>query len=253
VIPSVRLRGEEVMKSKDTRTSDPIRIVVATNSYIHGQVLSEFLKRDEMLCIAGAAVSSQEFLEVAGRTNANLVVISAQLDDDPKGGMAALRQYKETHPQVPGIITVDSLKSETVLEAFRAGARGIFSEQEPPETLYKCVRVVYQGQIWATSRELRIALEALSSVRTVRAPGAGGLTLLTARELQVVHLLAEGLTNSEIGIRLGLSRHTVKNYLLKIFDKLGVSNRVELLFLSLTHPAQSDVGTRVNTKHGLNC
>jgi len=68
-----------------------------------------------------------------------------------------------------------------------------------------------------------------------------------------VHLLAEGLTNSEIGIRLGLSRHTVKNYLLKIFDKLGVSNRVELLFLSLTHPAQSDVGTRVNTKHGLNC
>jgi DNA-binding CsgD family transcriptional regulator len=66
---------------------------------------------------------------------------------------------------------------------------------------------------------------------------AGGLNLLSPRELQVVHYLAEGLTNREIGERLGLSRHTVKNYLLKIFDKLGVSNRVELVFLKLSQPA----------------
>jgi DNA-binding CsgD family transcriptional regulator len=66
--------------------------------------------------------------------------------------------------------------------------------------------------------------------------GAGGLNLLSHRELQVVHYLAEGLTNREIGDRLGLSRHTIKNYLLKIFDKLGVCNRVELLFLTLSQP-----------------
>jgi DNA-binding CsgD family transcriptional regulator len=67
--------------------------------------------------------------------------------------------------------------------------------------------------------------------------GSGGLKLLTRRELQVVKLLPEGLTNREIGAHLGLSRHTIKNYLLKIFDKVGVSNRVELLFLTLTHPS----------------
>jgi two-component system response regulator DevR len=61
--------------------------------------------------------------------------------------------------------------------------------------------------------------------------------LLSSRERQVVHYLAEGLTNREIGVQLGLSRHTIKNYLLKIFDKLGVSNRVELLFLTLSHPS----------------
>jgi DNA-binding CsgD family transcriptional regulator len=65
------------------------------------------------------------------------------------------------------------------------------------------------------------------------------LSLLSRREQQVVHCLAEGLTNREIGARLGLSRHTVKNYLLKIFDKLGVSNRVELLFLTLSQPASA--------------
>jgi DNA-binding CsgD family transcriptional regulator len=94
--------------------------------------------------------------------------------------------------------------------------------------------VVFEGQVWATSREIRIALDALSSAPTIRALNAGALSLLSQRELQVVHHLAEGLTNREIGVRLGLSRHTIKNYLLKIFDKLGVSNRVELLFLTLS-------------------
>ena len=63
------------------------------------------------------------------------------------------------------------------------------------------------------------------------------MSLLSRREQQVVLLLEEGLTNREIGARLSLSRHTVKNYLLKIFDKLGLSNRVELLFLTLSQPA----------------
>ncbi len=87
------------------------------------------------------------------------------------------------------------------------------------------------------SAPARFALEALSSAPTIRATNAGGLNLLSRRELEVVHYLAEGLTNREIGARLGLSRHTIKNYLLKIFDKLGVSNRVELLFLTLSQPA----------------
>jgi DNA-binding NarL/FixJ family response regulator len=132
---------------------------------------------------------------------------------------------------------LDSPKRELVLDAFRAGARGIFSKHEPLETLRKCVRVVFEGQIWATSREIRYALDALSSAPTIHAINAGGLSLLSRREQQVVHYLAEGLTNREIGAQLGLSRHTIKNYLLKIFDKLGVSNRVELLFLTLSQPS----------------
>jgi len=124
-----------------------------------------------------------------------------------------------------------------VLDAFGSGARGIFSKHESLENLCQCVRVVFEGHVWASSQEVKFALEALSSAPTIRAINADGLNLLSRRELQVVHYLAEGLTNREIGDRLGLSRHTIKNYLLKIFDKLGVSNRVELLFLTLSQPA----------------
>jgi len=217
----------------------PIDVLVGDNSRIHSHLLAEALKRDLRLRIVGSASSSQEFLEIARHHNPSVVIISANLDDDPTGGMNTLREFHEIYPQIPAIILVDSPKREIVLDAFRAGARGIFSKHESLETLCKCVRVVHEGQVWANSREVRFALEALSSAPTIRAINAGGLNLLSPRELQVVHYLAEGLTNREIGARLGLSRHTIKNYLLKIFDKLGVSNRVELLFLTLSQPTSA--------------
>ena len=214
----------------------PIHVLVGDNSRIHSHLLAEALKRDPCLRIVGSASSSQEFLEIATLQSPDVVIVSANLDDDPMGGMTTLREFHEAHPQIPAVILVDSPKREIVLDAFRSGARGIFSKHESLETLCKCVRVVYEGQVWASSREVQFALEALSSAPTIRAINAGGLNLLSRRELEVVHFLAEGLTNREIGARLGLSRHTIKNYLLKIFDKLGVSNRVELLFLTLSQP-----------------
>jgi DNA-binding CsgD family transcriptional regulator len=88
---------------------------------------------------------------------------------------------------------------------------------------------------------MSFALEALASSPTVRAVDANGLDLLSKREIEVVRSLAEGLTNREIAERLGLSQHTIKNYLFRVFDKLGVSSRVELLFMTLSQasPAQS--------------
>jgi two-component system, NarL family, nitrate/nitrite response regulator NarL len=225
------------MLSAELRFQDPIRVVVGDNSHIHSHLLAEALKRDHRLRVVGCASSSREFLEIAGQHIPDVVIISANLDEDPLGGMVTLREFHQAYPSVSAVMLLDSPKREIVLDAFRAGARGIFSKHESLETLCKCVRVVCEGQVWASSHEIKFALEALSSAPTIRAMNAGGLTLLSRRELQVVHYLAEGLTNREIGVRLGLSRHTIKNYLLKIFDKLGVSNRVELLFLTLSQPA----------------
>jgi DNA-binding NarL/FixJ family response regulator len=235
-----------MMLSAQFHSQVPIRVLVGDNSRIHSHLLAEALKRDPRLRIAGSASSSHEFLEMAARTNPDVVVISANLDDDPARGMAAGREFYETHPQTPCVMLLDSPKREFVLEAFRSGARGIFSKHEAPETLCKCVRVVFEGQVWASSQEVKFALEALSLVPTLRAGNAGGLSLLSRREQQVVHYLAEGLTNREIGARLGLSRHTVKNYLQKIFDKLGVSNRVELVFVTLSqHASATPVGKEI--------
>ncbi len=81
---------------------------------------------------------------------------------------------------------------------------------------------------------MSFAVEALASFPSVCAVDANGLDLLSKREMDVVRSLAEGLTNREIAERLGLSQHTIKNYLFRVFDKLGVSSRLELLFMTLT-------------------
>src|SRR5207245_4183759 len=94
---------------------------------------------------------------------------------------------------------------------------------------------------WANGQQMAYAVEALASSPEVRAVDANGLSLLSKREMDVVRSLAEGLTNREIAARLGLSQHTIKNYLFRVYDKLGVSNRLELLFMTLTQAGASQL------------
>jgi DNA-binding CsgD family transcriptional regulator len=97
-----------------------------------------------------------------------------------------------------------------------------------------CIHRVHEGKAWVSHDQLTLVLEALAATPKIRALDGKGMSLLSKREVQVVRCLAEGLTNREIAERIGLSQHTIKNYLFRIFDKLGVSNRIELLFMTLS-------------------
>jgi DNA-binding NarL/FixJ family response regulator len=137
---------------------------------------------------------------------------------------------------------LDVSERTQVIEAFRAGARGVFSRSESLKSLAKCIHCVNVGQVWANSKELRYLLEALGEALPMRVIDARGAALLSRREQEVVRCVAEGLSNREIAQRLGLTEHTVKNYLFRIFDKLGVSKRVEVVLYaySLGNAASSD-------------
>ena len=132
------------------------------------------------------------------------------------------------------IVLMDSSTRENVVEAFRAGARGVFCRNQPVKMLCRCISVVNEGQVWANSLELGFLLEALSAVPSLRPANNEALCLLSDRERAVVGCLAEGLSNREIAARLNISQHTVKNYMFRIFEKLGISSRLELLFLVLS-------------------
>jgi len=120
-----------------------------------------------------------------------------------------------------------------VIDAFRCGAHGVVFRDEPLETLGKCIHAVHQGQVWANSEQLGYILEALSLTMPMRWQDARGIDLLSKREELVVRQVAEGMTNREISVHLKLSEHSVRNYLFRIFDKLGVSSRVELVLYCL--------------------
>jgi DNA-binding NarL/FixJ family response regulator len=213
-----------------------IRVLVADNTRIHTQLLTDALRRDRGLEVIGAASHSRDLIDAATTHKIEVLVLSSNLDEEPLRGLEVLRELRASRPEIHAIILLDSSKREIVVEAFRAGARGVFSRHESLETLSKCVHQVHAGQIWANDQQMVFAIEALAASPTVRAVGANGLSLLSKREMEVVQCLAEGLTNREIATRLGLSQHTIKNYLFRVFDKLGVSSRLELLSLTLSQP-----------------
>jgi DNA-binding NarL/FixJ family response regulator len=114
-----------------------------------------------------------------------------------------------------------------VLDAFRSGARGFVNRSGyDPAVLCHCVQCVGSGQVWANSQQLLYLLEAFAC--SAMLPASRGLDVLTPREREVAKLVGDGLGNGEVAGRLGLSIHTVKNYLFSVFDKTGVSNRAEL-------------------------
>jgi DNA-binding NarL/FixJ family response regulator len=227
------------MLFEDSLNHEPVSVLIGENTRIHSQLLAQALRRDPLIQVAGAVCSAEEFLALARQRAPQVALLSGALDEDASRGLSTLREFHKAHPHVPAVVLLESCKKELVLEAFRSGARGIFSKDDAPEALCKCVLSVHAGQVWANSREVRFAIEALCASPTIRAVNAQGMTLLSPRELELVQYLAEGLTNRAIGARMGLSRHTVKNYLLRIFDKLGVSNRVELLALTLVQSSSS--------------
>jgi len=213
-----------------------IRVLVADSSRIHTHLLSDALKRDAHFEVVPFDSESGQLAPAVASLDTDVLVISADLDEQPSRGFEILQELRNSSTRIRAIVLMDTLNDELVLAAFRAGARGIFGKSEPVDMLCQCIRRVYQGQIWANSREISIAVEALANAPAVRTMNARGLSLLSKREVEVVHCLAEGLGNREIAERLKLSQHTVKNHLFRIFDKLGVSSRIELLSMTMSQP-----------------
>lgn len=222
------------MQSVQSSRGEPIRVLVADDTQIHTQLLADALRRDRHLEVINSPARSRDLMEAVKLHRVEVVVLSSNLDEEPLRGFEILRQLRASDPGIQAVILLDSSKREAVLQAFRAGAKGIFNRDDSVETLSKCIRSVHQGQIWANSQQMSFAVEALASSPVVRAVDSSGLSLLSKREMDVVRGLAEGLTNREIAERLKLSQHTIKNYLFRVYDKLGVSNRLELLFMTLT-------------------
>jgi len=215
-----------------------IRVLVADDTRLHTQLLADALRRDGALEVISS--DSHELTTRADLHNIDVLLLSSDLNEQSGGGFEVLRQAHTSHPGIRAVILLDSSRPESILEAFRAGARGVLSRQDSIETLSKCVRRVHQGQIWANSQQMGLVVEALAASYSPSAVNAQGIEQLSKREMEVVNSVAQGLTNREIAKNLGLSQHTVKNYLFRVYDKLGVSSRVELLFMTLSRISPSE-------------
>lgn len=239
------IRNPRSQSAEKSRKGISIRVLVADDTRIHTQLLADSLGCDPILEVFTPSSHFTEIIKAAKNSKIDVAVVNPRLGGETFEGLEAVRQMRSSCPGLRAVVLLDSTKRELILESFRAGATGLFSRDGSLETLSQCVHKIHAGEIWATSEQLAMALEALVSAPTVRGMSASNLSVLSKRELEVVASLGEGLSNREIALRLGLSQHTVKNYLFKVFDKLGVSSRIELLSLTL------GLSTACDPVHGL--
>ena len=210
--------------------TQPIRILVADRNRMGSQLLSESLGHDPRFEIVAAATAA-DLLPIVATRHPHVALISADLDSGTKKGLQVARNLNSRHPSVHIVMLLDTGTRESVIAAFRCGAVGVFCRTDPLFELPACIEHVGRGGIWASRNHSQFLLEALRHTPSCEGIAAGKIDRLTQRELQVAECAAQGQSNKQIADRLGLSEHTIKNYLFRIFAKLGVSNRFELLFL----------------------
>ena len=153
--------------------------------------------------------------------------------------LAFLEQIAAAGTGVRPIVMSEDMSREDVVSFFRNGARGLVCKLHTDvSVLLKCICCVGAGQVWANSDQLEQLLRSLSHPRSLKVTNTLGDSLLSQREEQVLHLLADGLSNRDLAKTLKLSEHTVKNRLFRIFDKLGVSNRMEAVLYAISQREQ---------------
>jgi len=193
------------------------------------ELMATALRRSHYrLSVVGCEVDSAGALKAVEDTHPHVCIISHNLKDGPCLGFKVARELKTSHPKSRVVLLLDSYERAMVIEAFRSGARGIFSRDDQFEALCKCIHVVHQGHIWVSNKQVNYLIECLAESAPPYITNAKGANLLSKRELGVANLVAEGRTNRDISRALNLSEHTVRNYLFRIFNKLGTSNRLEL-------------------------
>jgi DNA-binding NarL/FixJ family response regulator len=180
-----------------------------------------------------AAATQGEVIEALGRTRFDVVLISTNFSQDALEGLLFVREIRTLDPEVNIVVLLDAMERSLVVEAFRCGARGVFCRSDSFQTLCKCILCVHEGQVWASSTELQFVLEALVEPLPIETRGLPNSRPLSKREEEIAHMVAEGFSNRQISERLVLSEHTIKNYLFRVFEKLGVSTRVELTLYAL--------------------
>jgi DNA-binding NarL/FixJ family response regulator len=224
------------MESTCSPASNAIGVLVADSNQMQCQLLVRELRRRPEFQVSSCPLDAAEIQRLVETLPVEVAILNA---DNPRDGwpdMTVVRRLHLAHPEVAKVILFDSYDRDIVVNAFRSGARGLFCfSQHPFRLLCKCIHSVRRGQVWANSEQMRFVIESLSQVPSLHMVNSRGIRLLTPREEQVVALVAAGLSNREVAHELCLSEHTIKKYLFRIFDKLGISSRVELVLYALSH------------------
>ncbi|MDP9158987.1 MAG: response regulator transcription factor [Acidobacteriota bacterium] len=215
---------------------NPIVVLVADSNQMQSQLLVDALQKCPEFQVVSSSMNLDEVLNAMSCFPVRVALLNGDKSSHAGRDMTIVRQFHIAHPAIPLVLLLHDYDRDLVVKAFRSGVKGLFCFSDYSfQLLCKCIQSVYQGQVWANSEQLHYLLQVVTQVPSLRMVNANGIKLLTPREEQVVALVADGLSNREVASELSLSEHTVKKYMFRIFDKLGIFSRVELVLYAVAH------------------
>ena len=204
-------------------------VVIAEDHPIFRDGLRRLLSLDPGFRIVGEAADPHTAVALVLEHGPDLLLLDLAMPDG--GGLVGLRELSKAEVGTRAIIPTAAIDRDDELAAVQLGARGILTKETTTELLLKCMRCVLDGQYWLRQRTVGDLIGALTKQRA----GSPEATALTPREIDIVAAIVDGASNREIAEQFGVSPQTVKNHLSSIFDKLGVSNRLELALYAVNH------------------
>jgi len=209
----------------------PIRIAIADASQMFVDAIRGLLDAESDLSVVGAADCGAAAVDLVRRELPDVLLLDTALPDGTC--LDVLRTLNDTRLAVRVVLLAVDIDKQEMVDAVCLGARGLVLKHSPASLLVKCVRSVIEGEYWFGHDHVPEIIDALRAQGAARATAPADT--LTPREIVVMAAVADGATNRDISLQLGLSEQTVKNHISHIYDKVGVSNRVELTLFVISH------------------
>jgi two-component system, NarL family, nitrate/nitrite response regulator NarL len=214
-----------------SKSKQAIRILVADDHAIFRDGLRKLLEGAADVQIVGEASNGVECTKMLGKLKPDILLLDLRMPE--KDGLGVLEEVNFDTTQTRVIVLTAAEDDRDVVRAMRLGARGVVLKQSASDLLLKSIRKVSEGEIWLDNRMTAEVIDAFK--KSSESGQRREKPLLSDREKEIVQLVAQGFRNREIGEKLFISEQTVKNHLHNIFDKLGVSDRLELALYAIHH------------------
>ncbi len=213
------------------KSSQPVRILLADDHPIFRDGLRRLLEAEPGFRVVGEASDGAEAVAMAKKLKPDLLLLDLAMPKHP--GLEAVRELGSSATPVRILLLTAAVEKDQIVEALQLGARGVVLKESATQLLLNSIRAVMAGQYWVGRETISNLVEYLRGLLAPPPAPKQKKFGLTPRELEIVSAVVAGYTNKDVAAHYKISEDTVKHHLSNIFDKLGVSTRLELALFAV--------------------
>jgi two-component system, NarL family, nitrate/nitrite response regulator NarL len=221
------------MASLAKSSFSPVRVLIADDHSLFREGLRKLLESEPGFEVIGEASDGEMLLSMARENQPDVILLDLAMPR--QDGMEVLRELAAAEIQVRTLVLTASINKAQIVQALKLGAYGVILKESTTQRLFDSIRCVMAGQYWIGRESVSDLVRAFRSVSSSEGVSRSRDFGLTPRELEIVTLVVAGYSNPEIAQRCSISEQTVKHHMSNVFDKLGVSNRLELALFAVNH------------------